>query len=120
MSYGIVEVKSARQFQHLEKTDALTVEGLIADDDSFCGLEDFLAGHDAIDGHGIDEFWIIKGADMNAHYGLTGDNAYPDNLTIVNIPLDQITNITAIALPMREFGGRWYSDVVDNNLRREQ
>lgn len=119
MSHDVVDVKYARQFCHLEETDALTIEGLIADEDTFNGLEEFLAEHDAMAETGI-VFWIIKGADMNAYYGLTGDNAYPDNLTIVNIPLDQITNIAAIALPMREFGGRWYSDVVDNNLRREQ
>lgn len=119
MSHDVVDVKYARQFCHLEETDALTIEGLIADEDTFNGLEEFLTEHGAMAETGI-VFWIIKGADMNSYYGLTGDNAYPDNLTIVNIPLDQITNIAAIALPMREFGGRWYSDVVDNNLRREQ
>ena len=51
---------------------------------------------------------------MNSFYHLTGDNAYSDDLTIVCI--DWInSNVTS------PYKGRWrwFSDVVDNNAKRE-
>ena len=56
--------------------------------------------------------YLIKGKDMNAHYHLTGTNAYPDDLNIFAIyPFKGLAMM---------YGARWFTDVVDNNTRREK
>lgn len=120
-SYEVIEVKEDKKFKQLERENAMTVEGLAAEEDTYYGLIDFFKEYNAIDeDKKVVEFWIIKGVDMNEHYNLHGNNAYPDNLTIVNVPLTQLRSFAGIALPMRGFGARWYDDVVENNKRREK
>lgn len=118
-SYEVIEVKEDKQFKLLERENAMTIEGLMAEEDTYYGLIDFLKECNAIDeDKKVVEFWIIKGTDMNKHYNLHGRNAYPDDLTIVNVPFTQLKSFGGIALPMRSFGGRWYDDVVENNKMR--
>ena len=50
---------------------------------------------------------------MNNAYGLTGENAYKDELTILSIKLEDIENVAAITLPRFDVGGRWFDDIVD-------
>ena len=57
---------------------------------------------------------------MNINYGLTGTNKYKDDLTIVSIKNEDIKDLSAIIMPRFEVGGRWFDDVVDNNVRREK
>ena len=63
--------------------------------------------------------YLFSGKMMNDKYGLTGDNAYPDELNILSVPLDAFENAGKIALPRMQIGGRWFDDIVDNNARRE-
>lgn len=65
------------------------------------------------------EVYYFKGKLMNRHYGLVGNNAYPDDLGFIVVKLSDIEDINKIALPMREVGGRWFTDIVDNNSRHE-
>lgn len=64
--------------------------------------------------------YVTKGRDMNAAEGLTGSNAYPDDLNIVSFKLEDITNWQALMLPRLQVGGRWMDDILDNNRRREE
>ena len=57
---------------------------------------------------------------MNNAYGLTGNNAYKDDLTIFCIKLEDIENVDAITLPRFEIGGRWFDDVIGNNEARQR
>ena len=57
---------------------------------------------------------------MNNAYGLTGKNAYKDDLTIFCIKLEDIENVGAITLPRFEIGGRWFDDVVSNNAATQR
>lgn len=67
-----------------------------------------------------DTFYVTKGSDMNEWCGgLTGNNAYPDDLSILSIELDNITNVSKIYLNKFQVGARWFDDIVDNNRRRE-
>lgn len=60
------------------------------------------------------EAFYFTGSVMNKHYGLTGDNAYPDDLTFVVVP--EFYSIPAkVALK-----GRWFDDIVCNNHIRQQ
>lgn len=56
---------------------------------------------------------------MNEKYGLTKDNAYPKDLNIISIKLENIKNIFKVAVQRFNIGARWFNDIVDNNLERE-
>lgn len=59
------------------------------------------------------EFFAFEGADMNEAYGLTGNNAYKDELHCLMFPLDGLAdNLAMFKLGM---GDRWFDDIVDNN-----
>lgn len=63
---------------------------------------------------------IISGDVMNSVYSLTGSNAYPDDLTIVAIPLCDMKNPQKVAIPRFQIGGRWFTDICLNNQEREE
>lgn len=63
--------------------------------------------------------WIsFKGKDMNEYYGLTGSNAYQDDLTFLAFPLIGL-NVNRLALFKLAMQDRWFDDIVDNNAWRE-
>ena len=111
-----VYVTDRKQLDELYDQSALTFEGLRAEAEDICALENWLRSHDSIiDGEAVAH--IIKGGFMNRSYDLTGDNAYPNELTIVSVTgIDQLR----IALPRFAVGGRWFDDIVANNERREK
>lgn len=57
-------------------------------------------------------YWF-KGEVMNREFGLTGTNAYPDDLTFLVIP-DYYNPIVKLQL-----GARWFDDIVANNRIKE-
>lgn len=112
----IINVTDRKQLDELYNQSALTFEGLRADAESLRMVELWLSGHNAITGAEVVAH-IIKGKFMNRSYDLTGNNAYPDDLTIVSFTgIDQLK----IAIPRFEYGGRWFDDIVANNARREE
>lgn len=62
------------------------------------------------------EIAYCTGKTYNDVYGLTGNNAYPDDLTIVFLTKYNKDEIMKWKLL---YGCRWATDVRDNNLRRE-
>lgn len=111
MNFTIINTIDDSLLDSFYNDSSLTLEGLDPNSikdyaeylDKVCGLKD-----GAI-------FFVISGAYMNAYYNLYGDNAYPDNLNIVVIRLNNLNNPSAIVTKRFEFGGRWFDDVVDNN-----
>lgn len=102
----IREIKTLEELEELADNSMPTWEGLNLE-----GLEEELLE--------IDPKVVVvycNGKTYNEAYGLTGDNAYPDDLHIVF--LDDFS------IPMLDwkfkFGCRWADDVRDNNLMREQ
>lgn len=114
MNYTVNDNVNMSICDELYENSALTLEGLSLDSlddyaeylDDICGLKDGAVFH------------IIDGNEMNNFYCLSGKNAYPGDLHIVAIKLDDLVNPNAIILKRFEFGGRWFDDVVDNNARR--
>ena len=96
---------------------ALTWEGLRLDD--LPAVTEWMSkcGAKFKDGASV---YVTKGKDMNAAEGLTGSNAYPDDLNIVSFRLEDIENWQALMLPRFEVGGRWMDDILDNNRSREE
>lgn len=113
---NIINVTTREQLDDLYNQSALTFEGLSADEENLNAVREWLKEHGAIK-YVEPDFHIITGEFMNEQYGLSGDNAYPEDLTIVSVT---DINQAKIILARFEVGGRWFDDIVDNNARREE
>ena len=113
---NIINVTTKEQLDVLYNQSALTWEGLSSDEENLNAVRNWLEEHGAIQ-YVEPNFHIIKGKLMNEVYGLSGDNAYPEDLNIISV-----TDINQMAITLIRFavGGRWFDDIVDNNARREE
>lgn len=103
-------------FKDLYDDWAATTVGLTPED--FPMLVDFMK--DECGGFKDDaNFYHFSGKDMNEVFKLTGDNAYPDDLNLFAVPCRMLANVDKCALPMRQIGMRWFTDIVENNARRQ-
>lgn len=90
-----------------------------------CGgsLNEWVAGYsELLDVRGIGTpslFITFKGSDLNEFYGLTGENAYRDELTCLMFPLDSL-DVARLAIFKLQAGDRWFDDLVYNNRRRQE
>ena len=110
-----MEIKTLTELKELEDLgSALTIEGLA--EDSIPDFIDWIKGYTPIKN---EIAYIIKGKTMNDVYGLTGNNAYPDDCTIVSIKLEDMENSMAVVMPRFQIGARWFDDIVTNNAARE-
>ena len=98
----IIKVETKEQLKALNDCSAMTWEGLIE--------EDFGAALDMCGAEGA-KGYVITGKVMNEICHLTGNNAYPDDLTIFSI--DKYKGLAIM------FGARWLDDIVSNNADRE-
>ena len=114
---NIINVTTKEQLNKLYNESALTWEGLSADEENLNAVKNWLKEHKAILGDDEPTFHIITGEFMNEQYGLSGSNAYAEDLTIVSVT---DINQMAIVIPRFEVGGRWFDDIVDNNRMREE
>lgn len=64
----------------------------------------------------IQEWITFTGKDMNEEYGLTGNNAYKDEITFLAFPLTGL-NVGRLAVLKIALNDRWFDDIVDNNRR---
>ena len=113
----IINTFTEEQLNELYNESALTWEGLSTDEANLESVVEWLKDHKATVDGVEPTFHITTGRLMNKYYGLTGDNAYPNDLNLVSI-----TGIIdyQVALARFEVGGRWFSDIVDNNAMREE
>ena len=114
---NITNVTTKEQLDALYNQSALTWEGLDSSEENLNAVLNWLGENKAIIDGVEPTFHVIKGKLMNDTYGLTGDNAYHEDLNLVSV-----TNINQvpITLPRFEVGGRWFDDIVDNNIRRQE
>ena len=66
-----------------------------------------------------DDFITFSGKDYDDEFNLTGDNRYPEDLTFLLFPLDNL-NVSKLAIFKIKMGDRWFDDVVENDLYREE
>ena len=112
-----ITVNTKAQLDELEKGSALTFIGCVNTDEEAKCYFDWIRQHSPLK---QERLYIVSGWVMNNAYGLTGNNAYKDDLTIFCIKLEDIENVDAITLPRFEIGGRWFDDVVGNNEARQR
>ena len=98
----IIKVETKEQLKALNDCSAMTWEGLIEEDFgtalNTCGVEGAKG-------------YVTTGKVMNEICHLTGNNAYPDDLTIFSI--DKYKGLAIM------FGARWIDDIISNNADRE-
>ena len=56
---------------------------------------------------------------MNEFYGLTGNNAYNDELTCLMFSLNTL-DVAKLAIFRLQAEDKWFDDIVDNNRRRQE
>lgn len=96
---------------------AWTWEGMSTDEENLEAIADWFAEQGCP--LTSNDFYITTGATMNAYCGgLKGRNAYQKDLTILSIPLDNITDVNKLVLKKFQVGARWFDDIVDNNRHR--
>lgn len=111
MNYTIENVTTKEQLDKLYNNSAFTIEGLT--EESIPDMLEWL-GENTIFTTENPIVYVTKGEVMNAEYSLIGNNAYPEDLTIISvISIDLIK----IALKRFSVGARWFDDIVDNNAR---
>lgn len=110
-----MEIRTLTELNELQNLgSALTIEGL--SEDSIPDFVNWVKEHTPMKN---EVAYVIKGKTMNYIYGLTGNNAYPDDLNIVLIKLEDMENSMAVVIPRFEIGARWFDDIVMNNAMRE-
>lgn len=113
----IINVFTKEQLDALYNQSALTWEGLDSSEENLNAVLNWLSENKAIIEGTEPTFHVIKGKLMNDTYGLTDDNAYHEDLNLVSVT---DINQVPITLPRFEVGGRWFDDIVDNNIRRQE
>ena len=113
----MVDLETMWVLEHAYQGSWYTITGAGGDLSEWTeGYEDMLA----LEGIGKPREWhSFKGSDMNERYGLTGENAYPDDLTFLAFPLDglDVSRLATLKVRLRD---RWFDDIVMNDLRRER
>ena len=94
---------------------AITMEGLLES-----SIPDFIDWVKSYTPLKEEHAYVIKGVTMNKVYHLTGNNAYPDDCTLVAIKLEDMDNASNVAIPRFDIGARWFDDIVANNAMREE
>ena len=111
---NIIRLTTREQLNELENGSAFTLEGLA--EESIPDLLEWVKQYTPLI---KEDVYVTKGPTINEIYHLTGDNAYPDDCTLVSIKLDDMEHYEKIVIPRFQIGGRWFDDIVDNNARRE-
>ena len=113
-----IKVTTKAQLDALYEDWSLTVEGLCPDGKNLQELLDWVRELTPLR---REDVYTVEGAVMNREYGLTGTNAYPEtDCTLVCVKLADMENPDRVTMPRFQIGGRWFTDVVDNNRRREE
>lgn len=112
----IINVTTKAQLDYLYEQSAFSIEGFPPED-----IPDLMKRIKKDTEVFKERVFVIEGKVMNEIYHLTGSNAYEDNCYIVSISLEDINPWPMMILYTRlSYNGRWFDDIVDNNLDREK
>lgn len=110
-----VKIPENRVGEFLDKfrrESTMTYEGLLLEDDITI-MEKYFREN----GYDKDDFTLFytDGKTISDYYSLTGDNRYPDDLTIVFVPDYYNIKVKAVT------GARWFDDIVlDNHITEKK
>ena len=104
----------ANMLEDLVAHSAFTLEGLATE-----SIKDFVAWIEQHTKLKRRDVYVTSGKLANREWGLHGNNAYPDDLHIVSVKLDDMEDFKKIVMARFQIGARWMDDIHDNNVRRE-
>ncbi len=114
---NIIKVTTKAQLDELYKDWSLTIEGLAPDEENLKQLLDWVKELTPLK---REDVYTIEGSVMNRMYGLTGTNAYPEtDCTLVCVKLADMEHSDRVTMPRFDIGGRWFTNIVDNNAWKE-
>lgn len=105
--------------RELEKGSALTWEGMNIDEENLDAIVDGLKELTPNVKLPVN-FYYVEGKEFNVMYCLTESNAYPDDLHILMIALDNWDGLGKLPMVKFQIGARWLDDIVDNNAIKEK
>ncbi len=82
-----IEVKQGKQLDELYNDSAFTLVGFDTSEENINKLIEWFEQYGGV--KNPISIYITKGSFMNEKYGLTNDNAYPNDLNIVSIKLEK-------------------------------
>ena len=116
-----LHIADENKIKELANHSAFTWEGMDLSDGNlteiaqvFCDQKLVKDGKEAIDAY----TW--SGAVMNALYGLTGENAYPDDLPFLSFDIDSFDGEGNLNVFKMSIGARWLDDIIRNNELNQQ
>ena len=112
-----IKVTTRKQLDKLYNCSALTVIGLQDSDEELKAFGKWIQCRTKISQPL--PIYIIKGKTMNEEYGLTKENAYPEEINLISVDLNDIEMGSKIILERFSIGGRLFDDIVNNNKLRQ-
>lgn len=112
-----LDVADDNKISELEHGSAFTWEGMVVDAENLSTIVEALKEETSISLPV--RFYTWTGEVMNNKYGLTGRNAYPEDLTFLSIDLDNWGSMDGLIEFKFSVGARWLDDIVDNNKVRQ-
>lgn len=109
------------KISELANRSAFTWEGMALDEENLAAVAQAFCDEKLVkdDKEKIDAYtWT--GAVMNAIYGLTGENAYPDDLPFLSIDTDSFDGEGNLNVFKMMIGARWLDDIIRNNEFNQQ
>ena len=109
------------KIKELASRSAFTWEGMDLGDENLAAVAQVLCDEKLVKG-GKESIYAYtwSGRLMNEIYGLTGDNAYPDDLPFLSFELDSFDGEGNLNVFKMMVGARWLDDIVRNNELNEQ
>ncbi len=109
------------KIKELASHSAFTWEGMNLDEQNISDIAQVFCSEKLVK-DGTEEItgYTWSGAVMNEMYGLTGENAYPDDLPFLSFELDSFDGEGNIDVFKMYCGARWLDDIVRNNELNEQ
>lgn len=118
MKYELISVDS-NKFDEFYDDSSLTFEGCTTDKSNIDYLYNWLKDVGVLK-EGTLPIYTYTGSSMNKKYELIGDNKYSDDLNFITIMLKDILCNSKLICKRFELGGRWFNDIVDNNMIRQE
>lgn len=108
--------------EQLKDGSAFAWEGMDDSDHNLAAIVKVLTQEEGFDMVSPVPLYVWEGQQFNQLYGLTDDNAYPDDLSFVAIPLDawKPGQQGKLAVTKMKYGARWLDDIVANNASRQK
>ena len=64
----------------------------------------------------VEDWYVFTGKDLNIEYGLTGEDAFKEDIRFLAFPLTGL-NVEKLAIFRIRMGDKWFDDFIDNCVK---